>query len=148
MEIHTTYIVTGKNAAIVWQFKYHLNGLLAQFNLIEGELDAKQINWLFVKGHFPYLEQQIKGWSAIKNFAIEVNSPEYTFELFMKKYKYPVKKVMAERAWNKTSKKNQIKAVQRIDAYNGMLKRKGHGKAMPSTYLNQQYYNDDFNAVH
>jgi len=64
--IYTTYTVTGTNTNIVWQFKYRLNGLLYQFKLIEGQLDEKQTNWLFIKGKFPYTEKQFKAGRPLR----------------------------------------------------------------------------------
>ena len=145
----TTYTVTGKNAPIVWQFKYHLNGLLSEFKLLEGELDAKQINWLFVQGKFPYLEKQIKGWSAISNFRIEVGEPDLSFDSFWNAYGNKVgKKKMAENTWNKLSQADKVKALQAIKHYNKYLSRKpGIDKAHATTYLNQEYYNNEWKSA-
>ncbi len=38
------------------------------------QLNAKQIEWLFIKGNFPYNEDKIKEWQKLKsNFEIIVN---------------------------------------------------------------------------
>lgn len=147
-QVYTTYTVTGENTNIVWQFKYRLNGLLYQFKLIEGELDQKQIQWLFVKGFFPYTEKQIKGWKAIKNFKIEVGKPDLSFNTFWEAYNHKVKKSMSEKSWKRLSQKDQIQAIQHIDVYDKYLARKHVAKAAPSTYLNQHYWEDNHASIH
>ena len=148
MDLLTTYTVTGTNTNIVWRFKYRLNGLLFEFKLIEGELDQKQINWLFVKGHFPYKEAQIKGWKAIKNLKVEIGKPDLSFEAFWNAYNHKLKRVLSERAWKRLSAKDQLDAIKGIKAYDGMLSRKGIAKAHPSTYLNQRYWEDNHQSIH
>lgn len=99
MESLTTYTVTGKNTHIAWVFKYYLNGLLHSFQLSEGELDSKQIHWLFNMGHFPYKEEQIKSWKAIKNFEIEIGEPDLSFEVFWLKFNHKIKRQDTEKYW-------------------------------------------------
>lgn len=148
-ELFTTYTVTGKNTNIVWQFKYRLNGLLYEFKLMEGELDQKQINWLFVKGKFPYQEAQIKGWiNSIKNFKIEVGAPDLSFDTFYDHYNHKIKKPMSEKAWSRLSKKDQMAAIEYIPTYDKYLARKHVAKAAPSTYLNQRYWEDNHASIH
>lgn len=147
-QVYTTYTVTGENTNIVWQFKYRLNGLLYQFKLIEGELDQKQIQWLFVKGYFPYTEKQIKGWVSIKNFKIEVGKPDLSFDTFWEAYNHKVKKAMSENSWKRLSQKDQMQAIQHIDVYDKYLARKHVAKAAPSTYLNQRYWEDNHGSIH
>jgi len=144
----TTYTVTGKSSEIVWQFKYHLNGLLSEFKLLEGELDEKQIQWLFLKGKFPYTEKQIKGWTAIANFKIDVGLPDLSFDCFWTTYNNKVgKKKMAENSWNKFTTANKIKALMAIKDYNRYLSRKpGIDKAHATTYLNQEYFDNEWKS--
>lgn len=148
MEACTTYTVTGTNTNIVWRFKYHLNGLLQEFKLIEGELDSKQINWLFVMGKFPYKEAQIKGWTAIKNFKIEIGEPNLSFELFYTKYRHPIKKIDSEKFWNKMSVKDKKAAIDYIKTYDNYLVRKGVAKTNPHRYLNKRYWEDNHASIH
>lgn len=147
-EPYTTYTITGTNTNIVWEFKYRLNGLLYHFTLIEGELDAKQINWLFVKGKFPYLEQQIKGWTSIKNFNIEIGEPNLSFELFWAKYKHPIKKIDTKKFWEKMSIKDKKSALDYIKVYDNYLIRKGVAKTNPHRYLNKRYWEDNHASIH
>jgi len=146
--IYTTYTVTGTNTNIVWQFKYRLNGLLYQFKLIEGQLDEKQTNWLFIKGKFPYTEKQIQGWKAIKNFKIEVGKPDLSFDAFWESYNHKIKKSMSETAWKRLSQKDQMSAIAYIPTYDKYLHRKHVAKAAPSSYLNQKYWEDNHGSIH
>ena len=142
----TTYTITGNNTKIVWEFKYRLNGLLYQFKLLEGTLDQKQIHWLFVKGKFPYKEDQVKGWVAIKNFNIEVGEPDLSFDNFWNVYanKYGKRK-MAENTWNRLSKADKIKVFINIPKYKNYLKYYPSQQTMyPTTYLNQEAYKNDW----
>ena len=52
MEQLTTYRAKGKTIGLVFLFKYDLNGNLKLFEIEEGEIDEKQINWLF-RGYLP-----------------------------------------------------------------------------------------------
>lgn len=149
MDIITTdYVVTGTNTDIVWSFKYRLNGLLYQFKLVEGELDSKQVQWLFIKGKFPYKEQQIKGWKAIKNFKVTVGKPEVTFDDFFNAYAHKIKRKASETAWNRLSQKNKLLAIDYIPKYNKYVARKQVAKAMASTYLNQEYFLENHSSIH
>ena len=148
MHAITTYTVTGTNTNIVWVFKYHLNGLLAEFKLLEGELDAKQVKWLFILGKFPYKEDQIKGWKAIKNFKIEIGEPDLSFEMFYNAYNHKIKKVDTEKFWKTMSIKDKKSAVQYIPTYNKYLQRKHVEKANPHRYLNKRYWEDNHASIH
>jgi len=144
MEPLTTYTVQGKNTPVVWQFKYHLNGVLQCFEILEGSLNPKQVNWLFVQGHFPYKEAQIKGWiKVIKNFKITVGEPDLSFDTFWNLYDEKQKKIKAKELWSKLSKADQIQAVTYIRRYNNLLKYKNQAKALPDTYLRQKRWLDE-----
>ena len=144
----TTYTVTGNDTNIVWQFKYDLNGLLKEFKLVEGNLDNKQVGWLFNKDRFPYAEKTIKGWTAISNFKVIVGEPDVSFEIFWRMYNHKVKRMMSENAWKKMSQKDRMDAIRGIKPYDGMLYRKGFAKAAPSSYLNQRYWEDEHSSIH
>ena len=148
MDTHTTYTVTGTNTNIVWQFKYHLNGLLAEFKIMEGELDSKQIKWLFIRGKFPYLEDQIKSWRAIKNFKIEKGEPDLSFEFFWQKYRHPIKKKDTEVFWKNMPIKDKRSAIEHIKTYDNYLQRKGVAKTNPHRYLNKRYWEDNHASIH
>lgn len=145
----TTYIVKGKNTSTVWEFKYHLNGVFASFEILEGELTFKQKRWLFDFNRFPYSENAIQSWKSINNFQIEVGDPDLSFDSFWKTYGYKVgKKAQTENIWDKMSKSDKIKCLLAIPSYNRYLSRKpGMEKAYPSTYLNQRYYENEYKSA-
>lgn len=143
-----TYNVIGSSFKGVMVFKYNLNGVLVVFELLDAdELESKQVVWLF-SSRFPYKENQIGTFRAIKNFTVSEGEFELTFDMFWNAYKYKVKRVMAEKAWNKLSTDDQIRAVAGIKHYDSFLKRKRNmEKAHASTYLNQRYWEDNWASV-
>ena len=148
MESCTTYTVTGNNTAVVWVFKYDLNGLLLEFKLQEGTLDNKQVTWLFHKDRFPYSEKRIKGWSSIKNLNVQIGEPDLSFEAFYNAYGNKVQKIRTEKLWNKLSKKDKMAAIAGIRSYNNWLRRQnGIAKAQPDTYLRNRRWEDDFKSL-
>lgn len=145
----TTYTVKSKNYPDIWVFKYHLNGVLASFEVLEGTLNERQVRWLFDYRHFPYQEHMISAWEKmITNFEIHKDLPDLTFEAFWEAYDQKVKKVMAEKAWEKMTPADRIKAFIGIKGYNNYLQRKnGIQKAHASTYLNQRYFEDEWHKA-
>jgi len=145
----TTYTVKSKKDGFVWEFKYSLNGHLKSFKLLQGQLSETQTNWLFTGGNFPYnVEIMTSVWMVKlkKNFETTVGEADLSFENFWNTYAHKVgKKKMAENAWQKMSKANKIKALIGIKKYENNLRLyPGQAKAHPSTYLNQEYYNNEY----
>ena len=149
MEAVKTYSVIGSTFKGVMVFKYDLNGLLISFKLIDAEeLSEAQYNWFFKRGEFPYYEKQIGTLKAIRQFTVTEGDFNLTFEMFWVAYKYKVKKVLAEKAWDKLSDDDKIKAVAGIKHYLGFIQRKrSQEKAYPSTYLNQRYWEDEWGSA-
>lgn len=144
-----TYTVKSKNSANVWVFKYHLNGTLAMFEVLDGLLSEKQINWLFRLGHFPYIEDQMKEWQKKlkENFDISVGTPDLSFDALWNAFDNKVKRVAAEKAFSKLKEADVIRCFLSIPGYNKYLARKGTAKAMLSSYINGGYYVDDWGKV-
>lgn len=145
----TTYTVKSRKDGFIWQFKYHLNGNLYSFTVLEGSLNGKQMKWLFGAANFPTLESIMKTiWmpQLRKNFEITVGEPDLSFEAFWNAYANKVgKKKMAENTWKKLSKANKIKALMGIKKYDNNLRlHPGVQKAHASTYLNQEYFNNEY----
>jgi hypothetical protein len=145
----TTYTVKSKQDGYVWQFKYRLNGDLKAFEILEGKLSVTQMKWLFSQGNFPATEIVMKtGWipKLRKNFEIEVGEPDLSFDAFWNAYAHKVgKKVMAENSWKKLGRATKIKALMGIKRYNNHLRlHPGVAKAHPSTYLNQEYWENEW----
>lgn len=150
MEQLTTYTVKSKEHGFIWLFKYRLNGALKSFEIVEGELSLTQRKWLFAQANFPVLESYMKAvWikELKKNFEVSIGLPKLDFDAFWEAYDYKVKKVAAQKAWKKLSEANRIKAFMAIEGYNKHLQRKNVAKAHPATYLNQCYFEDEWDRV-
>lgn len=148
MEQLKKHYITAKTFKGTLVFKYHLNGVLAAFELVDAELSEKQIKWLF-SHRFPYLETQINHFNALENFNVSSSEIDLGFEAFWNAYTYKIgKRVMAQNAWNKLSKSDRIAALKGIRPYNNYLKRNiGVAKAHASTYLNQKYWTNEYASM-
>lgn len=149
MEQLVTYTIKSKNSNNIWEFKYHLNGVLYSFKALDGVLSTKQIDWLFVKANFPYKEDQIKHWQKkLKaNFEITVGEPDLSFESFWNLYDYKVKKFEAEKAFKKLKEPDIIKCFLTVPGYNKYLQSKGVAKAHLSSFINKRYFEDEWQKV-
>lgn len=147
--METTYTVNSKNSDNVWTFKYDLNGHLLQFNRLEGVLSNNQVNWFFFKGKFPYYEEQIKEWikNLKQNFEITIGTPDLSFEALWNLYNYKIKRVEAEKCFNKLKPADIIKLFIEVPKYNKYLTKKNHDKAHLSTFINKRMFEDDFSRV-
>lgn len=151
MTPQTTYTVKSRQDGYVWQFTYDLNGNLMAFKILDGQLTGKQMKWLFSNANFPAIESVIKTvWipSLKKNFDIEIGEPDVSFEAFWIHYNLKRHKVRSQKLWEKMSKANKIKAIKALKAYDGYLHRKKIEKMLPSTYLQNESWEDEFNAIH
>lgn len=148
----TKYTVRVKKSDVAFEFNYDLNGDLTLFKVLRGRLEPSQAKWLF-SGRFPAYESVMKHkWmsdAAIKHiFEIEVGELDLSFDTFYKAYNYKIKKVKAKAAWEKLNKADRLDALKGISAYDGYLKRKRVAKANPQAYLNQRYWEDEYNSIH
>ena len=118
MEQLVTYTIKSKNSNNIWEFKYHLNGVLYSFKALDGVLSTKQIDWLFVKANFPYKEDQIKHWQKkLKaNFEITVGEPDLSFEALWKLYDHKIKRVESEKAFNKLKQIGRASCRERVSS--------------------------------
>lgn len=147
----TTYTVKSQNDTHIWEFQYDLNGHLRAFKILEGELSAKQMKWLFAQANFPANESIMKTiWmkNLKENFEIIVGAPDLSFDAFWNAYNHKIKKVVSEKAWNRLSKKDRMEAIKGVKPYDNFLKRKGIAKAHASTYINQRYWEDNHASIH
>lgn len=142
------YHIIGSSFKGIMVFKYCLNGYLTCFELQDADpLSKTQVNWLF-SGHFPYRENQINNIKAIKNFTVTEGSFDLSFETIWSLYKKKVKKVFAEKAWEKLSDTDKIAAIAGVKHYLGYCNRKrNYEQAMLSTYLNQRYWEDEWGSA-
>lgn len=150
--METKYTVIVKKTEVAFEFKYDLNGDLTSFKVLRGRLEPKQAKWLF-SGRFPAFESMMKyTWmndpAIKKNFEIEVGELDLSFDTFYTAYNYKIKKVKAKAAWDKLNKADKLQALKGISAYDGYLKRKRVAKANPQAYINQRYWEDEYNTIH
>lgn len=151
IEQFITYTVKGRNSSVLWQFKYHLNGDFFSFTILEGELSGHQMHWLFSAKNFPTTDNLMQiMWLKDKDITskLDINKidPDISFDAFWNAYDNKVgKKKMAENYWKKMSKADKIKALMAIKRYNNNLRlTPGIQKAHPTTFLNQEYYNNEY----
>lgn len=147
MSIFKEYTVIGTKFTGLMVFKYHLNGLLASFELRDcDELDVKQKAWLFSR-HFPYTENEMNNFRSIRTFTVTEGYLKVEFDDFWTLYTFKVGKFPAEKAWKKLKSDEKIKAIATIRPYIAHIARqRGQVKARASTYLNQKYFNDEWGA--
>lgn len=151
IEQFTTYTVKAKHRPDVWVFKYHLNGVLHSFEVLEGVMQEQQIKWLFHNGNFPYLEAKAKAFSKIRNkekqlvFDVSVGLPDLTFQAFWDAYAHKRKITRSKLLWGKLSQADKLKAIEGISRYNNYLRlHNGIAKCNPDTYLYQRQWEDEF----
>lgn len=143
----TTYTVKANNSDHVWVFKYHLNGILYQFTSLGSMLTTSQVQWLFIKGNFPYHETTIGEWyqKLKKNFTIEKGLPDTSFEAFWDSYGNKVHKIQARTEWKKLKDADRIKALDGIRRYNDHLRLNTWKNKMDAKrYIKEKIWEDEF----
>lgn len=145
----TTYRAKGKDIGLEFLFKYDLNGNLKAFEVAEGELNAKQMKWLFAMGNFPACESIIKSvWMLTKDykdkFDITVAPAILTFDSVWELFGHKIKRFEAETKWNKCNEATRIKIFTSIPEYKKYIERKGVAQTNLATYINKRYYEDDW----
>lgn len=146
MEQLTTYTIKSRNSPNVWQFKYHLNGNLAEFKILEGNLTEVQVQWLRDKGYFPFYEAEVKEWqSKLKaNFEITIGEPDLSFEALWLMYDHKVSKADAIKSFKKLKEGEVIQCFMAVPKYLDWLKRNpGIGKLHLATFINKRRFEDE-----
>jgi hypothetical protein len=93
----------------------------------------------FLISNFPFkLDELNKLISKSKSLHLREVPLELTFTMFWDKYNYKSDKYLAEKIWNKMSKKEQLEAYEYIPFYHSEIARTGASKKYPKTYLNQK----------
>jgi len=69
------------------------------------------------------------------------------FSEFWDSYNYKTGKKKAKTAFDNLSAKDQKKAIDSILLYERLLKKNGHPKCHPTTYLNQRRFDDDYESL-
>lgn len=148
MEQLTTYRVTGKKTAIAFIFKYDLNGDLKVFEIVGEPLNEMQKVWLFGTYRFPIDEKKIILWTKspdfISRFKVEKIAADLSFDRLWEQYNYKMGKKDALKVFNKLKEPEIIKVFLSLKSYEAHLKRTGQAKAYLATYLNKEYYNNEY----
>lgn len=148
MEQLTTYRVTGKQTAISFIFKYDLNGDLKVFEIAGEPLSEAQKSWLFGAYRFPIDEQKIILWTKmpefVAKFKVEKIPADLSFDRLWEAYNYKMGKKDALKVFNKLKEAEVIKVFLSLKGYEAHLKRTGQAKAYLATYLNKEYYNNEY----
>ena len=149
MEQLTTYRAKGKEIGLVFLFKYDLNGNLKLFEISEGELNAKQMKWLFAMGNFPASESIMRSiWMIDKDykakFEIEKSPANLTFEALWNLYNYKESRKDAEKSFSKLKEADIIKCFIQVPKYKKKIASTGIAQALLATWINKQRYNDEY----
>lgn len=144
----TTYRVKGKAIGLIMLFKYHLNGDFRALEIPETALDEKQQKWLFDFSHFPSNEAKMKYWIKEKSFKdkfdIEVAPADLSFDALWKLYDLKIARYHAEKAFGKLKEETKIKLFVSIPIYKKYLAKSGIAQAHLATYINGQYYDNEY----
>lgn len=145
MDQLTTYTVKSKADGFVWVFKYHLNGDLESFKIVDGTLSQRQARWFFKEGNFPFVEGLIKGWQAQlrKNFEVTIGYPDLDFDAFWAAYAHRPRKAETKDYWKKMNDADKIKALSGLRGYNNFLRLESwRTKIDAIRYLKKRIYED------
>lgn len=143
--METKYTVKAKNTPDVWEFTYSLDGVLKRAEFLNVQLNPTQINWLFIKGNFPYCEAKINHWQTLKaNFDITVNAPEPTFEIFWKTYPYNKlsNKKTAKERFEKLKYEQKIKCISKIPDYVKLKQNENQFLPYAEVYINKGWWDN------
>ena len=166
----TTYRVKGKDIGLVFLFKYDLKGNLKAFEIVEGELQENQINWLFrgflpkeltdplpfttinemnqyLLVRFPAFENSFKThWLRNKDmlakFDIERSPADISFDAFWKAYPTnPLsKKYIATQRFIKLSEQEKIKLFTNLPEFINLKKRENQFLPYAEVFINQRWW--------
>lgn len=147
MELLRTYTIRSRTDGYVWQFKYHLNGVLAEFKVLDGVLSSGQMKWLST--HFPFLEDWIKQWEKqlTGNFEIKIGEPDITFDTVWEMFDHKIKKADSEKKFGKLKDAHKVKVAFSIPGYKYYLQVTNVAQTNLATYIHKQYYEDDWYAA-
>jgi len=143
-EQFTTYTIKSKADGFVWQFKYHLNGVLAECKMFDGILSDKQIGWL--KQQFPYYQTDVEEWKIKlqQNFDISITPPDLTFNALWELYNYKLSKQDAIKAFNKLKEPEILLCFIDVPKYLQWLKRNPNVQQLNlATYISKRRYEDE-----
>lgn len=148
MEQLTTYRITGRKTAVEFVFKYDLNGDLREFYITGETLTEGQKAWLFSSCRFPIDEDKIQKWTKMpemmQRFKVQKILADLSFDALWKQYDYKMGKKDAIKSFNKLKEADIIKVFLSLKGYEAHLKRTGQAKAYLATYINKEYFNNEY----
>ena len=148
MEQLTTYRAKGKTIGLEFLFKYDLNGNLKAFEIVDGELNGEQMNWLF-SSNFPGTENVITSkWMKLekytKVFEVQVSPADISFEALWELYNYKISKFEAQKAFVKLKQTDVIKCFIDVPFYKKYLEKNPNIATLNlSTYINKRRFDDE-----
>ncbi len=148
MEPVTTYHAKGKTIGLEFLFKYYLNGTLKVFEIVNGELNQEQKQWLFSK-NFPADESIMKNnWMKLDNykkvFIITVAPAKVDFDAFWRMYPYNAlsKKKIARERWEKLKQNEKIKLLINLPRYINLKKNDNTKFPYAEVFINQRWWDE------
>lgn len=135
------FVITKETFEGVIVLEYDVQGNLCLADLREAELTEVQIENL-CRNLPPKIENIMPFCDKLKLKVVE-QEIEITFEVFYTKFGFKKGKFEAEKAWNKISKGDQIKAYMYIGSYKRDLKLNTWKTSLyPASYLNKKRWED------
>ena len=137
-----TYKVTFKETADEWLFQYRESDKVihAFFNL-----KGVRVLKLLDNVQFPGTIDDMEKWTKYKQLVtIELVLEDYSFEAFWKTYNLKVKKDASEKAFEKLTLVEKIKAFNALKKYDEFLAQSRQAKAHLVTWINQKRFNDEY----
>lgn len=144
-----TYTVTRKNGDFVWVFKYDLNGILAAFEVLDGMMTESHVDWLYLKGFFPYRQMHIETWGRKfkDQFSIVIGEPDLSFDRLWEDFGHKMHKKQAVEAFNKCRNADRVKVFQAVPGYRKYLSRTGIASTSLERFIKKEYYNTEWDKI-
>jgi len=140
----TKYLISNKQNQGLGTIGYNTEGVLVYFNFA-GFKTAEQVDWMLTK--LPMREVAvIKTIEKLSQYKLVVSKAplDLSFEMVWAKYGHKVDKKDAEKAWHKLSEKKQIACFESFGKYEAYLTKSKVGKAYLSTYINKEYWENEY----
>lgn len=133
-------IVTIKDITGQCVIEHDSDGLLKAFkNEFEG-ITSEQLIYLLKRSVLEVdMNEMARDLPSVKAMSVK---QDVTWEGFYEAYGYKQGKAKGEKAWNRLSKADRLRAVHYISTYERDLIIKPRAKLYPATYLNQRKWED------
>lgn len=132
----TEYTITSAKMPGEIRFKYDAKDRLTGFE-VTGDLPDELLHRIY-----KILPTTPAGLTSFKNCKITKQTREITFDDFYTAYGNKVGRKRAETVWKRLSKGKRTAAFDYIETYKSSVIRRGIALKHPSTYLNDEPWND------